>query len=34
VPDWQLGDGVAFDSVRLARDVVPTRFRRLPLEIA
>ena len=31
VPDWQLGDGVAFDTVRLAGDVVPTLFHRLPI---
>lgn len=34
VPYWQLGDGVAFDTVRLADDVVPTLFHRLPIEVA
>jgi cytochrome P450 len=33
VPDWRLGDGVAFDTVRLADDLVPARFDRLPLEV-
>jgi cytochrome P450 len=33
VPDWRPGDGVTFDTVRLAGDVVPTLFHRLPIVI-
>jgi cytochrome P450 len=33
VPDWRLGAGVAFDTARLADDLVPTLFHRLPLEV-
>lgn len=34
VPDWRLGDGVAFETIRLAGDDVPARFDALPLEVA
>lgn len=34
VPDWRLGDGVAFETIRLASDDVPVRFDALPLEVA
>lgn len=33
VPDWRLGDGVVFETIRLAGDVVPARFDALPLEV-
>jgi cytochrome P450 len=34
VPDWRLGDGVAFDIAHLASDDVPTLFHALPVEVA
>jgi cytochrome P450 len=34
VPDWRLGDGVAFETIRLAGDDVPARFDNLPLEVS
>ena len=33
VPDWHLGEGVAYDAVRLAADQVPTLFHALPLVV-
>ena len=33
IPDWHLGDGAAFDTVRLVDDEVPRLFHRLPLVI-
>jgi cytochrome P450 len=34
VPDWRLGDGVDFETIRLAGDDVPARFDALPLEVS
>jgi cytochrome P450 len=34
VPDWRLGAGVAFETIRLAGDEVPARFDALPVEVA
>jgi cytochrome P450 len=34
VPDWRLGYGVAFETIRLAGDDGPARFDALPLEVA
>ena len=34
VPDWRLGDGVAFETVQLGGDDLPARFDALPLEVA
>jgi cytochrome P450 len=34
VPDWRLGEGVAFETIHLAGDAVPARFDALPLEVA
>lgn len=33
IPDWRLGGGVAFETIRLAGDDVPARFDALPLEV-
>jgi cytochrome P450 len=33
VPDWRLAAGVAFDTVHLAGDEVPTLFQALPIEV-
>ena len=33
VPEWHLGEGVAYDAVRLAADQVPTLFHALPLVV-
>ena len=33
VPDWRLGDGVTFETARLAGDDVPARFDALALEV-
>ena len=33
VPEWRLGDGIAFETIRLAGDDVPARFDALPLEV-
>jgi cytochrome P450 len=34
VPDWSLGEGVAYETARLAGDIVPSRFDALPLIVA
>ena len=33
VPDWRLGAGIEMETIRLANDVVPSRFDALPLEV-
>lgn len=33
VPDWRLGKGIVYQTVRLANDDVPSRFEALPLDI-
>jgi cytochrome P450 len=34
VPAWRLGDGVVSDTIILGRDLVPSRFAALPIEVA